>query len=143
MTGFKNYFERAKNNAKSLLLNVTTNRAESFNNNIAKCIGAKRIHYALRFSYEARCYMAVIQSNEGETISLIFREANVDVPYYGWKIQLDRRDEVADRNVRNIKRGYVRSRKPFLTADKDYGCLADKSENEIIKLKEQHYDKLK
>ena len=130
--------------AKSLLFNVTTNLSESFNNHIAKQIDGKRINFALRFSYKARCLMAVLQFNEGQSISLIFKEANIRVPSVGWKLQLTRRLEVIKRCDRINSSGVSIKKPKFVTADQDYGkFVPEKSTAELIRLKKKHYDKLK
>ena len=130
------------------MVNVTTIQSESFNNNIAKHIISKRVNLAYRFSYKAIYLLAVIQYNKGQSISLIFKEANVKVPYYGWKIQLERRHEVLARANRVIESGYKRNKQRYF-ADQDYGDereathVDDKSEEEMIRLKNEYYDKLR
>lgn len=48
---------------ESLLLLETNNPAEQFNSIIAKFLGGKRVNYALRGTYESRCYNAVTTYN--------------------------------------------------------------------------------
>lgn len=61
-------------NAKSLLLNYTTNAAEEFMSVVAKFIGGKRINYSLGRSYSARVAAAVVQYNTGGHASSYFRK---------------------------------------------------------------------
>lgn len=49
--------------SKSLLCNVTNNRAEQFNSIVAKLVGGKRVNFSLRNSYTARCHAAVVSFN--------------------------------------------------------------------------------
>jgi len=55
-------------NAKSLLQDKDSNRVETFNSVISKCIGGKRINFGVRGSYQTRCTAAVAY-NTGEPIS--------------------------------------------------------------------------
>lgn len=50
-------------NARSLIENVDSNVVERFNGVIAKFVGGKRVNYALKRSYQARCAGAVIAFN--------------------------------------------------------------------------------
>lgn len=54
------YIER---HSSSLILNVDSNIVESFNAIIAKLIGGKRIHFALKWSYAGRCAIATVTKN--------------------------------------------------------------------------------
>jgi len=56
-------------NTKSLLQNKDSNRVETFNSIISKCIGGKKINFGLRGSYKARCNAAVVAFNTGRPIS--------------------------------------------------------------------------
>lgn len=53
------------NHANSLTHNVTSNLVESYNAQIAKHVGGKRINYSLRRSYSGRCAAAVVSFNTG------------------------------------------------------------------------------
>lgn len=48
-----------------LIHNATSNLVESFNAQIAKYVGGKRINYSLRRSYAGRCAAAVVSFNTG------------------------------------------------------------------------------
>lgn len=50
-------------NAESLILDMTNNTVEQFNNVIAKFIGGKRVNFTGRGSYQARCFGAVTSWN--------------------------------------------------------------------------------
>lgn len=50
-------------NAESLIIDVTNNTVEQFNNVIAKFIGGKRVNFTTRGSYQARCFGAVTSWN--------------------------------------------------------------------------------
>lgn len=55
-------------NAESLILDVTNNTVEQFNNVIAKFIGGKRVNFTGRGSYQTRCYGAVTSWNSEAAI---------------------------------------------------------------------------
>lgn len=55
-------------NSESLILDVTNNTVEQFNNVIAKFIGCKRVNYTARGSYQTRCLGAVISWNSDMAI---------------------------------------------------------------------------
>lgn len=50
-------------NSRSLIHDVDSNVVEQFNSIIAKLVGGKRINYALKRSYQARCCAAVVSHN--------------------------------------------------------------------------------
>lgn len=52
--------------SKSLLHNVTNNRAEQFNSIVAKLVGGKRVNFSLKNSYTARCHAAVVSFNSAK-----------------------------------------------------------------------------
>ncbi|CAH2088999.1 unnamed protein product [Euphydryas editha] len=49
--------------SKSLLFNVTNNKAEQFNGIVAKLVGGKRVNFSLKNSYTVRCHAAVDSFN--------------------------------------------------------------------------------
>lgn len=55
--------KRLANNVYSLLHNVDTNAAESYNSVVAKFVGGKRINFSLKNAYEYRCKAAAISYN--------------------------------------------------------------------------------
>lgn len=52
-------------NARSLIVDVSSNYAEHFNSIVAKFIGGKRTNFAKKRSYQARCAAAVVSHNSG------------------------------------------------------------------------------
>lgn len=58
-------------NAKSLIYDVDSNLAETFNSVIAKYVGGKRINYTLKNSYQERCSASVISFNTKRPINAI------------------------------------------------------------------------
>lgn len=56
---------RLTEHASSLIWDVDNNVAELYNSHVAKAIGGKRVNFALRESYEARCDSAVVRMNSG------------------------------------------------------------------------------
>lgn len=57
--------------ARSLIENVDSNVVERFNGVIAKFIGGKRINYALKRSYQARCAGAIVSFNSGKILTTV------------------------------------------------------------------------
>ncbi|KAK4875818.1 hypothetical protein RN001_012240 [Aquatica leii] len=55
--------QRIANNAWSLLHNLNTNTAECYNSLVAKFVGAKRINFSQKGSYEIRCHAAAVSFN--------------------------------------------------------------------------------
>ncbi|XP_077285484.1 uncharacterized protein LOC143910762 [Arctopsyche grandis] len=62
-TDIQQYLLSLAGNADSLILDVTNNSVEQFNNVIAKFIGGKRVNFTARGSYQARCFGAVTSWN--------------------------------------------------------------------------------
>lgn len=60
-------------NAKSLIFDVDSNPAETFNSVIAKYVGGKRINYTLKNSYQERCSASVISFNTKRPINAIHK----------------------------------------------------------------------
>ncbi|CAG4957937.1 unnamed protein product [Parnassius apollo] len=60
-------------NAKSLVFDVDSNPAETFNSVIAKYVGGKRINYTQRNSYQERCVAAAISFNTKRPIYTIYK----------------------------------------------------------------------
>lgn len=61
---------RLSYHAPSLLYNVSSNLVESFNSQVAKYVGGKRINYSLRCSYGTRCAAGVVSFNTGRLHSV-------------------------------------------------------------------------
>ncbi|XP_063236795.1 uncharacterized protein LOC134539039 [Bacillus rossius redtenbacheri] len=60
--------------AASLIHNVSTNRAESFNSIICKYVSGKRVNHCLRGGYNIRCDLSVINVNsDGRTQGIIHK----------------------------------------------------------------------
>lgn len=54
----------------SLLYNISSNLVESYNSQVAKYVGGKRVNYSLRRSYGARCAAGVVSFNTGRLHSV-------------------------------------------------------------------------
>lgn len=67
-TDIQQYLLMLLSNAESLILDITNNTVEQFNNVIAKFIGGKRVNYTARGSYQARCFGAVTSWNSETAI---------------------------------------------------------------------------
>jgi len=74
LVAYKRCFLRVENAAKDLLLNLTTNRSESFNALIVKTIEAKRVDFSRSRQYNARCHLAVLSQNENETFASVCKQ---------------------------------------------------------------------
>lgn len=66
---------------ESLLLKVTNNKAESFNNIVCVDTGGKRVNYALRCQYDCRAYAAVVKHNSQQFLTEVYRKKCNKVPY--------------------------------------------------------------
>ncbi|KAJ8685540.1 hypothetical protein QAD02_021333 [Eretmocerus hayati] len=119
--------QRAINNVKHLLVNLTTNTSGSFMAIIAKIIGAKRMHFALKLSYKARCYVAFLLFNFSASIGPIYREMEKDPSSIGLKVQRYRSEKNQQRVFRQAQEDYVgnRSLRQFHGADGNYGRVVD------------------
>ncbi|KAF2904432.1 hypothetical protein ILUMI_01741 [Ignelater luminosus] len=86
--------ERLVINAESLLYNVDTNSAETYNSVVAKFVGGKRINYSLKGSYETRCKAAAISFNsKGNFLDIIYGSADDSVTGYYTKSFLKKREK--------------------------------------------------
>ncbi|KAJ8666426.1 hypothetical protein QAD02_008088 [Eretmocerus hayati] len=137
---------RAINNVHNLLLNLTTSQCESFNNIVAKTIGAKRLHLSLKLSYKAHCHIAVLLFNTSASIQPICEEMGKDVPHIGQNVQLKRAERNQHRGARLSKQGDVDNRSPrqHQGADENYGRVIepDISEEQFAIRRAEHYEKL-
>lgn len=116
-------------NAKSLLYDKDSNRVETFNSVISKCIGGKRINYGLRGSYEARCNAAVVAFNTGEAISRLSNALGVKAGENA--INLEEENKAAKEKICNKeKRKQSYTCVKNASADKDYGPQAEKPDAE-------------
>ncbi|KAJ8677076.1 hypothetical protein QAD02_012863 [Eretmocerus hayati] len=135
--------QRAINNANHLLMNLTTNTSESFMAIVAKTIGAKRMHFALKLSYLARCCIAVLLFNTSASIAPICLEMGKDIPQIGFKIQKFRLAKNQQRLVRRAQEDYADNRRSgqFHGADGNYGRVVDpdKIAAELLLLNSQTY----
>ncbi|KAJ8672399.1 hypothetical protein QAD02_003658 [Eretmocerus hayati] len=117
----------AINNAKHLLMNLTTNTSESLMAIIAKTIGAKRMHFALKLSYKVRCYVAFLLFNCSASIGPLCREMEKDPPSIGLRVQQYRSEKNQQRVIRQSQEDYFgnRSLRQFHGADGNYGRVVD------------------
>nr|XP_049695083.1 uncharacterized protein LOC126054273 [Helicoverpa armigera] len=104
--------------SKSLLHNVTNNRAEQFNSIVAKLVGGKRINFSLKNSYTARCHAAVVSFNSARPQYNIYKSKFDKSPGMSLK-----RIEMA--RLRRIQKGKMirrpRRRLHFYAEKCDYG----------------------
>ncbi|KAK4882555.1 hypothetical protein RN001_005874 [Aquatica leii] len=126
---------RLANNAVSLLHDVDTNSAETFNSIVAKFVGGKQINFSLKGSYETRCIAAAVSYNTfGDFIGNIIKElcgTNV-----GCHLEKYRLQKFKTRETRK-KEKYTKRRR-FATTDLDYG---PKASNLIADMEEDlHYN---
>ena len=68
---YEECFDRALINVESLLRGLTTNRSESFNAQISKVVGGKRIDYTLKSQYKSQCEIATLKHNSAESYAPI------------------------------------------------------------------------
>ncbi|KAI8431318.1 hypothetical protein MSG28_015863 [Choristoneura fumiferana] len=66
--------------ARSLIENMDSNVVERFNGVIAKFVGGKRVNYALKRSYQARCAGAVISFNSGRLHTTVRKTIQQESP---------------------------------------------------------------
>ncbi|XP_031357002.1 uncharacterized protein LOC116180949 isoform X2 [Photinus pyralis] len=66
--------------SKSLVYDVTNNVAELYNSHVAKIIGGKRVNFAQRRSYQARCDAAVLAHNDVGGFHEIVQRAAEKIP---------------------------------------------------------------
>ncbi|KAJ8671253.1 hypothetical protein QAD02_002512 [Eretmocerus hayati] len=137
---------RAINHAHSLLMNLTTNRSESFNNIVVKTIGAKRLHLSLKLSYKARCHIAVLLFDISASIAPICEEMGKDAPQIGVSVQKKRAEKNLQRLVRSAEQGCSENCSPreHQGEDENYGRVVepDISEEEFAIRKAEHYEKI-
>lgn len=110
-------------NAKSLLQNKDSNRVETFNSVISKCIGGKRINFGLRGSYQTRCYAAVVAFNTSEPISCLSNILGTKPGKIA--VEFENKKRHAQTAYGTKKRSMVWKVK-YTTTDKDYGPQAEK-----------------
>lgn len=110
--------------AHSLIEDVDSNVVENFNGVIAKMVGGKRINYAQRRSYQARCAPALISFNTGKLLSTVQRKVYGTSPRLSIKKHENAINEKrlkAKLNIRKKNRTLVPRR-----LNLDYGEVVDK-----------------
>lgn len=124
-----------------MLQDKDSNRVETFNSVISKCIGGKRINYGLRGSYEARCNAAVVAFNTGNAISRLSEALNTKPGINAVYLETAKKTK-AEQSCGKKKRPtsyYVKR----ATADKDYGPQSKKPDADPTEMKlriAQHMD---
>ncbi|CAL1672670.1 unnamed protein product [Lasius platythorax] len=76
----ENAMKRIIENADSLLYQFTSNSVESCNGIISKFIGGKRVHYAMKGSYQARVKASVVQFNTSRALTSVCRAMDKKPP---------------------------------------------------------------
>ncbi|XP_031350061.1 uncharacterized protein LOC116175858 [Photinus pyralis] len=117
---------RLANNAASLLQDVDTNAAESYNSVVAKFVGGKRINYSLKNSYQTRCEAASISYNTGGGFLAKVQERMCGTIDHYTRIFHERKM----RRV-HVNRKKAPKRKHFATADSHYGPSANQPEEDM------------
>lgn len=128
-------------NAKSLLQNKDSNRVETFNSVISKCIGGKRINFGLRGSYETRCNAAVVAFNTHEPVSRLSYALGTKPGEIAAQLENDKK--LSAQAVHSTKKRSTQLNVKRTLADKDYGPQADKpdatsAEMELRKAQHMH-----
>lgn len=124
-------------NAKSLIFDVDSNIAETFNSVIAKYVGGKRINFTLRNSYQERCSAAAISFNTKTPITAVNR--------FIFKKPSGKYVKIFETNKTKQKKCTRQFRKKFRTASKandpDYGANAQRPDmsEEVFEVSKQHF----
>ncbi|KAK5645076.1 hypothetical protein RI129_006376 [Pyrocoelia pectoralis] len=107
---------RLINNITSLMYDVDTNSAETFNSVVAKFVGGKRVNFSLKNSYETRCKAAAISYNsKGEFLIRIHQAVyGTDLDYY-MELYNHHKKKVLGRIAKR------KTRKVFASTDDEYG----------------------
>ena len=123
---------RLANHARSLLHDVDSNVVEHYNSIVAKFIGGKRINYAFKNSYSARCYAAVVSHNTSMAHTF-FKKVLLPHSKHGQiisriesrrKMKCSRRKTMTKRKTFAPKTSKMNTRQP----DKDYGYECQKAD---------------
>ncbi|XP_077277491.1 uncharacterized protein LOC143905775 [Temnothorax americanus] len=146
----QNVLKQISWNARSLLLDKDSNRVETFNSVISKCIGGKRINYGLKGSYEARCNAAVVSFNTDEPLRFLSNAVGTKPGQTALNLE-ERKKEVRSKklyehNKKHNNRPFTHSLKRAMTADNDYGPHADRPDADPIEMElriTQHMSMLK
>src|SRR5580765_7149766 len=147
----ENAMKRVIENADSLLYKFTSNSVESCNAIISKFIGGKRVHYAMKGSYQTRVKASVVQCNTPRTLSSVCRAMNKKPPTQTEIIE----KRNINKNANQLKRTRaakdlglsVRTSKFFakISADKNYGSNVERPDivgNMYEQLRRNHYEML-
>lgn len=138
---YEECFVRAHRNVVSLLRNLTTNKSEAFNALISKCIEAKRVHWAKKLQYIARCNVAALNHNVHKTFEPICESMGVKVPPIAKAVQDMRAYLNVQRSIRNANKESVEP-KARCGTDRDYGrhaLIPDLSPEEMAVKTLEHY----
>ncbi|KAL6418944.1 hypothetical protein ACFW04_014155 [Cataglyphis niger] len=131
-TQIENAVKYISDYSDSLLLNLTTNPAESFNSIICKQIGGKRINFGKRGSYNVRIAGTVVQYNTQQVLTQIHQSMCKIVPPI--VKNLEKRRQIKTKKFK---------REPG--ADRYYGPQSQKpdlSSDKILQLQQNHLQKL-
>ncbi|KAJ8897214.1 hypothetical protein PR048_002560 [Dryococelus australis] len=109
--------------AVSLLHNVNTNPAESFNNVVCKYISSKRINFSLRGCYQTRSELSVISYNScHQTQSFIHKGLTKNCPESITKAHIQHKEQKkAQEDGQTIKIEVQEA--TDVRSDSDYGCI--------------------
>jgi hypothetical protein len=116
-------------NARHLIHDLDSNRAEYYNAAVAKLIGGKRVNYCMKGSYQARCSAAVVSHNTRQSYYKLHKTMCKSSPGKYTKIL----EEKAKRKVRlalQRKRLNPKPRRRLISTSKntskDYGPFSQK-----------------
>lgn len=108
--------------SNSLIYDFTNNSAELYNSQVAKFVGGKRINFALRRSYNARCEAAVVAHNNVGALHEIIHSAAEKTPGKYTSAFCQKKKQQAASRREKVNRTF-RSRK-VAGPDADYGPSA-------------------
>ena len=147
----ENAMERIIKNADSLLHKFTSNFVESCNAIISKFIGGKRIHYAMKGSYQTRVKASVVQFNTSRALTCVCQTIDKKPPAQTKIIE----NRNINKNAKQLQRTRaakelqlsVRTSKysAKIIADKDYGPNAERpdiEDNMYEQLRRYHFEML-
>ncbi|CAK1590870.1 unnamed protein product, partial [Parnassius mnemosyne] len=104
--------------SRSLLEDVDTNAVERFNSVVAKFVGGKRINFASRRSYQARCSAAVVSYNTKRPLYTLHKKILGKSPV-GSLQKLEGRREQKRKQANAVKR--KKNRTKLFEKQNDYG----------------------
>lgn len=124
-------------NSRSLPMNMNNNPVEHLNSIIAKFIGGKRVNYAKKRSYKARCSAAVVSHNTRLPLYKLYKSMYEKSPGKVLKsLQAKRVEKTVKAALRrkvnpSKRKKHYKSEKEKLEDAKDYGVSAQKPDMNV------------